>query len=140
MPRKRPRTGNRTDLATQPNRAATGQQYGKATAQRESQKVIPLPQQQVPRLDLNAVTQAAARATPPTGLLEGPSEDATEPVTAGLPFGPGPGPEALGLAATDPTEAALRALYQAHPNEALRRLIEVEPLRNPRSGSLPPAT
>lgn len=139
MPRKRPRTGNRSDrtmAATQPVRTATGQSYGAATAQREAQNVVPLPQQQVPRLDLNRVTEAARNAPVPQGLLGTPTENPDEPVTAGLPFGEGPGPEILGVA-PDPVEAGLRALYQAYPNEALRRLLEIQVRSRDTSSSLP---
>lgn len=132
MPRRRPRNGNRSDLTVQPIRTATGQGYGEATAQRQAQKVIPLPKQTVP--DLSRVVEAATNAPIPTGLLDGASDTPDEPVTAGLPFGPGPGPESLAFGATDPVEAGLRALYEAYPNEALRRLLEI---RTPGTGSLP---
>lgn len=124
MPRRRPRTGNRSDLTVappQPVRAASGQQYGKRQQQEQAQRAIPLPQQQVPRLDLNAVLQSAQNAPAPAGLLAGPSDSPDEPVTAGLPFGAGPGPEALGGA---PHVDELRALYQAYPNPDLLALIE----------------
>jgi hypothetical protein len=107
--------------AEQPVRTATGQAYGAATAQREAQNVIPLPQQQVP--DLGRVTEAAAAAPVPQGLLASDTDDPDEPVTAGLPFGDGPGPEVLGIGG-GPHVAELRALYQRFPNDDLRRLIE----------------
>lgn len=43
-----------------------------------------------------------------------------EPITSGLPTGPGPGPEALGL----PGEDELRSIYMATGSEAIRELIE----------------
>lgn len=56
------------------------------------------------------------------GAFDRPSERPDEEVTAGLPIGPGPGPEALGT--MNPTHDELRALYQMFPNEDLRELIE----------------
>ena len=40
---------------------------------------------------------AAAGPSPQPGGLHGPSTDPNEPLTAGLPIGPGPGPEALAI-------------------------------------------
>jgi len=59
--------------------------------------------------------------------LDAPSQRPNEPITAGLPMGAGPGPEALSAlpargASDDLFE--LRALYRMFPNEDLRRLIE----------------
>lgn len=73
---------NRTDLNQAPT-AAPGQQYGKAKEQIEAQKVVPLP---------------AQPAVPAPGAMpfDRGSERPNEPVTAGLPVGSGPGPEALG--------------------------------------------
>jgi hypothetical protein len=48
-----------------------------------------------------------------------------EPVTSGLPIGPGPGPEALGgVTANDPVRAALQAMLVAFPNNDIQRLID----------------
>lgn len=46
-----------------------------------------------------------------------------DPVTSGLPIGPGPGPEALAQSA-DPTIAELRGLYAMFPNRDLAELLE----------------
>ena len=88
MPRKSPggmRQGapgkaysNRKDLnatAKQPIRSAPNQQYGARTAQEEAQKVIPLPETPQPGS---------------FGQLTRPTERPNEPVTAGIPIGPGP--------------------------------------------------
>jgi hypothetical protein len=74
-------------------------------ARRErAQSVIPLP--------------ATGRPPPPGSIpsLTAPTERPGEPVTAGLPVGPGPGPEALGAPA--PQSDALfdlRALARQYP-------------------------
>jgi len=108
---------NRTDLQsqprTQPVQAPTGQPYGQAGAQQAAQRAIPLPE---------------------LGPFDRPTERPAEPLTSGLPVGPGPGPEAInmlpppgGLAApqqSDPVVDVLTALYQEYPDEDLRRLLE----------------
>ena len=77
-------------------KAKTGQQYGEAGRQLEAQRAVPLP---------NAAGAAAARpaspaapAAPPPGAMpfDRATERPNEPLTAGLPMGPGVGPEALG--------------------------------------------
>lgn len=106
---------NRSDLneSRQPVRAATGQPYGERKQQVEAQRVNPLPQQ----------------ASPPQVVpIDAPSQRPDEPVTAGLPFGPGPGPEALGVPAVQPDDdigIQLRNLYRQYPNNDLLALIEV---------------
>ncbi len=95
--------------------AAPGQPYGEATDQIQAQNVIPLPQKAPPSAsggapsgppatgtDANAVDpamaaiQAALGTPPPSGSLGAPSTRPTEPITAGLSVGPGPGPEVRG--------------------------------------------
>jgi hypothetical protein len=60
------------------------------------------------------------------GPLDAPTARPNEPVTAGAPVGPGPGPEAvaaLGLGGEDLDE--LRALFQRFPQyDGLRQIIE----------------
>lgn len=57
--------------------------------------------------------------------LDAPTERPEEPLTAGSPSGPGPGPEALNLAPPEQDEAdELRAIYKMFPTEGLRELIE----------------
>lgn len=112
-----PRTGRN---GNQPVRAAKGQVYGERKRQEEAQQVIPLPQQAAPT--------APRREVPPGSLipLTAPTQLPEEPVTAGLPLGEGPGPEAL---AAQPMGdgmdlAQLKAVYRRFPSEDLRRLIE----------------
>lgn len=109
MPRRR-RPGSypqRTDLNVQPAVAPPGQPYGQRKAQIEAQQAIPLPAP--PRLDR-------------------PTENPDEPITAGLPVGPGPGPEAVitpvGLSDDDRLLAYLQAMYQALPNSDVARLLD----------------
>jgi hypothetical protein len=53
--------------------------------------------------------------------LTDPTRRPDEPPTAGLPFGPGPGPRGP---AGNPLLEELRAMYSANPYEDLRELIE----------------
>ena len=112
MPRAR-KTGpypNRTDLtAPLPVEAATGQTYGRAAEQRAAQGAIPLaptplaptpqggaPVGPAPQQAPNLEDLAAAHNGPGDSLLlNRPTERPNEPVTHGLPVGPGGGPEVL---------------------------------------------
>ena len=131
MPRGGKRNGKpgvaysqRSDLNALPRTAATGQQYGQATAQMQAQSAVPM-----------------GSPTPPTpaggaGVAQGPSaplipltaESARpdEVVQTGLAQGPGPGPEVLGgmVDDDDPAIADLRAAFMIYPSEYLRGLIE----------------
>ena len=97
---------NRTDLngGKMPVSAATGQGYGVAAEQRAAQGVIPMgtpmvstaapqTQSQSPMMSIQNPQSFAAPGSLP--YLE-PTMRPDEPVTHGLPFGPGAGPEALG--------------------------------------------
>lgn len=89
MPRKQKR-----DPQTQPARAPQGQPYGEAKAQIDAQQQIPLPQpQQGAPQAAGPSGAAAANGVPyqPVPLFD-PTERPDEPITAGLPFGPGAGP------------------------------------------------
>lgn len=123
---------NRTDMH-QPIQAAPGGQYGSVTALKNAQHIVPLP-------------NAAAAVSPPPGPqsvpgggapqvapgdinFEAPTARPNEPVTAGLPVGPGPGPEALNLPDQAGTVAGqLRTLYANVPaaqNNDFLRLVEL---------------
>lgn len=126
MPRKGrpkpigPAKGNRTDL---PAQAPTGGAYGSHAPLIAAQQAIPLPGPGAPvgpppqggppgagppmpggsapasggPQELMAALQAAQNHAAPNVGLGGPTQRPDEPVTAGIPLGPGPGPEALGL-------------------------------------------
>lgn len=96
---------NRVDLQShQPVRTAPGQAYGVATQQAQAQQAMPLP---------GGAANAGPSTPPPPGPLGGmpplgtgplpgslgplhaPTGRPNEPVTHGLPTGPGAGPEIL---------------------------------------------
>lgn len=115
---------NRTDM--QAPKAATGQPYGQAGQQIAAQRAVPLPAApppataQPPGQGQGAAGFASPNDTP---TLTAPTQRPDEPLEAGLSFGPGPGPEALGPPPMSDVEARLRALYAAHPTTELRDLI-----------------
>lgn len=109
-------------------KAPPGGEYGSVKASLDAQKVIPLPTANQPPVQ-QAAPQQAPTIAPGDLNFEAPTNRPSEPVTAGLPVGPGPGPEALNLpndAAT--TAMQLRAMYANIPaaqNNDMLRLVEL---------------
>jgi len=101
---------NRTDL-NQPISTVPNQEYGMATAQREAQRAVPMgaspvaaaPAPAPAQTMSSAMRQKPMVAEPGSLPLFQPTNRPAEPVTAGLPFGPGAGPEAMGTPYTSPT-------------------------------------
>ena len=90
---------------------APSPQYGAEAAQNASLAEVPMP----PMVGMDEVPN-----------LSDPTARPHEPITAGLPMGPGPGPEALGpQGATDPTRRLLQAMLVAHPSNDIMRLIDM---------------
>jgi hypothetical protein len=56
--------------------------------------------------------------------LSDPSSRPNEPLTTGLPTGPGAGPEILNVGAPNPVRTALQAMAVAFPNPDVLRLID----------------
>lgn len=115
-----------------PAQAATGQQYGKAGAQLAAQKALPVSR---PATDAMPGPRPTGPGRPPVPTampgqmtpLDAPTARPNEPITAGLPVGPGAGPEALGPLGMGGEDVGmeLRAIYARYPNEELRTLIEM---------------
>lgn len=62
--------------------------------------------------------------------LSDPTARPNEPVTTGLPVGPGAGPEALAPGfATDPTRQALQSMLLVNPNPDIMRLLDLMDLQ-----------
>jgi hypothetical protein len=87
--------GNRSDLngpkppgMPLPVQAASGQAYGARKQQEDAQRAIPM-------ASAPGMSQPAMSPEQIPSLTD-PTTRPNEPVTAGLPVGPGPGPEALG--------------------------------------------
>jgi hypothetical protein len=109
MPRGGYRTGrrgarypNRTDLHTPLAPAApAGLAYGQHQALIDSQRQMPMAAPATAAPTPPTAAPPGPSAAPPVlpgslGAFDRPTERPGEPVTAGLPIGPGPGPEALG--------------------------------------------
>ena len=98
---------NRRDLdaGTQPVRSTKSKVQGDRKRRESAQQVIPLP-----------ATQGPPRPGSMTSLIA-PTERPGEPITAGLPFGPGAGPD-VQYAPVNANDALweLRALVARHPN------------------------
>jgi hypothetical protein len=87
---------------------SSGQQYGKVTAQQQSQRILPVAPPPPGGTPAPATPQGisqtpGAGAPPPVATWNAPggkdmlrpTERPNEPITHGLPMGPGAGPEAL---------------------------------------------
>ncbi|HUR18902.1 MAG TPA: hypothetical protein VMZ51_08215 [Acidimicrobiales bacterium] len=102
--------------------AARGQTYGAAGAQIASQRAVPMASGPPP---LGSAPGPAGPPAVPPPALNAPTLRPSEPVTAGLEMGPGPGPEVLSnFEPEDPTIAELRAIYSMFPNRDLGELLE----------------
>ena len=113
---------NRSDLRAQKVQVATGQEYGKATEQRRAQQAVPMAGTPPPPSPAGgAQIPYAGPMAGEQGPLLRPTERPDEPVTAGVPFGPGPAGPA---AAPDPLLAQLQAAYGLFPTQDLADLIE----------------
>ena len=82
-----PPPARNTQDNTQAVRRIPGVEYGEQQALTEQQQAAPLPKDSTPQ------AQAAPRRTMPQMDVFSATARPTEPVTSGLPFGPGVGPE-----------------------------------------------
>lgn len=130
---------NRTDLRNPMSKAKfTGQQYGQATQQAQAQAAVPAGP---PPTDMMPAGPIPGQVSDLTGVSQRPNE----PISTGMPFGAGPGPEALGPSRVVnqgmPADVLggsnqyvidqVRNLYSRHPNTALFELIlELENQQN----------
>lgn len=118
-----------------PVAAPQDQGYGQRGEQMAAQRAIPLPNRQAQNAPTAGPTAAPGPASladalsaaqgmvPPTGGLDAPTAYPDQPLTAGLPMGAGPGPEAIPLP-VDPVLDYLRAAYRDFPTDSIRQLIE----------------
>ena len=136
MPRKaRPQ---RTDLNIT-KVTVPGQDYGKQAAQRQAMTAVPMANQaqQIAQMQKGTPTQQApmpqampqgmppAMPAPAQPLLFDHPEDNGQHLTAGLPTGPGPGPEAVGLSADQSVTAMLAKLAQGpYATPAIKSLAD----------------
>jgi hypothetical protein len=108
--------GNRTDLHSPlPVAAPTGLPYGARGEMVGEQRAVPM--RPAPGPSAPAPTGAPGPVPGDAGDFLRPTERPNEPVTAGLPTGAGPGPEALSLMRpqNDPLTTAVAALNALGP-------------------------
>lgn len=107
---------------TQPMSTVGGQPYGQATADLNAERVQPLPGQPGPPAPQQGGGDAGPAQMPTYHgkPFDRPSERPNEPITAGMPFGAGPGPEALSAPAPDSvhTGAMTQLLQKFAPTDA----------------------
>lgn len=118
---------NRSDLRAQKIAVPPSAEYGQGERLRAAQQAVPLAGAPAAATPAAAAGAAPAQAPPPgpmageQGDLLRPTERPGEPVTAGVPFGPGP----MGTQpAPDPVLAQLQAYYSVFPTQDLADLIE----------------
>jgi hypothetical protein len=127
MTRKRGRGG--------PRQATAGKQYTNRTdlqlSPQRASKAMPAPQ---PPRQMQGGGMGGALPS-----INAPTQRPNEPITAGLPMGNGPGPEALQVppSAPDSLVAKAAALYRAFPNEDTRRLLAQAQAKDPLYNTTP---
>jgi hypothetical protein len=116
---------NRSDLRNPATSTArfTGQTYGEASAQEASQRSV---RPGTPPTEMQA-QQVANRIRPGAKSLGRPSERPTEPITAGAPFGAGPGPMQTSMRPrfmnTNRTIEQLEVLMQIDPRPGIEAML-----------------
>ena len=80
---------------TQAARYVAGGQYGEGQQLLEQQRQAPMAAAPKTNISGTAAAQAVSQNRPPIIPINAPTQRPNEPLTAGMPFGPGPGPEAL---------------------------------------------
>lgn len=121
---------NRTDLQNPAKKiavqAAKGQAYGQAGAQIAAQKAMPMAQ-----APSDGVITAPEPVVQPGqfGPLDAMTSRPNEPITTGMDFGPGPGPEILPATGTGPLGSKddlimrVRQAAAKYPNPNLIQLL-----------------
>lgn len=125
-----------------PGDVPKGLGFGQRQALQQAQAVQPM----AGRPDQSSATAARMAAAggggrgPAPGQIPGldtPTLRPDEPVTTGLPTGPGGGPDVLGLGGQSEELDILRYLYMRFPVEGLRRLIEFAETQQPNQQFFP---
>lgn len=107
--------------------AARGQTYGKRQQQMEAQRAVPMGRAPAEVQAAQAARQAPRPAAP--GSLTAPTARPDEPITAGAPFGEGPGLEVMPMMVAPPVgdvadlAERVRSIASRFPNPALLGLL-----------------
>ena len=110
-----PPPARNTQDNTQAVRRIPGMPYGEQQELTQQQQAAPLPKATMPQAQ-----QGVARPMPQMDIFA-ETQRPSEPVTSGLPFGPGVGPTEP--VADDP-DMLLRAIYSVYPDPLLLRLLK----------------
>lgn len=137
--------GNRSDLRAQKVSVPPSAEYGQGERLRRSQQAVPMagaPPVPTATPAGGAPASQGPMPPPPPGDFTRPTERPGEPLTTGIPSGPGGGPEVLSASRRpDPELEALRAylptleLLASQPNASPSAQMFVRRLR----GMMPPA-
>ena len=92
-------------------------QYGEAKALQDLQTGAPMQGNPIP-----SASSPSIQIEPITPLTA-PTQRPSEPVSSGVPFGPGSNTPPVVVAGVDEVAAQIRAAYALYPNEDLHRLI-----------------
>jgi hypothetical protein len=91
--------------------------YGERKAMQELQQAAPMQGNPVPNVPTPRVPME------PITPLNAPTQRPSEPLTSGMPFGPGSNIPPVSMMGDDEVAAQIRAAYALYPNEDLYRLI-----------------
>lgn len=121
---------NRSDLNTVtklPIMVAPSNKYGAAEQQMESQRAVPLAPAPNPGAGPAAGTPSEAPGPQPGsfGAFDRPTDRPHEPISAGAPFGPGPGAEAMGIGPQGPGSSLVAMLSQLAATSGSRDIAEL---------------
>jgi hypothetical protein len=113
--------GNRTDL-NMPMSTVPNQEYGKAAAQKAAQAAVPMGASPVAQPAPSMPIPSGNVPTPGSMNFLGATERPMEPVQAGLPSGPGAGPEAIGMPRNTISNALQNLLRDPNANSGTYEL------------------
>jgi hypothetical protein len=102
---------------------AKGQTYGKRKQQEQALQAVPMAPSPT------GIPQPVRRPRPNApGSLTAPTARPNEPITAGAPFGAGPGPMGAGIPELGQDEddalIEMRAIYRMYPSQELADIIQ----------------
>lgn len=136
MPRKRRPTyaeqGPGAPTEAPPNMQApsapTGMPYGEHQNLIEAQQAMPLPNND-PLQQIAAAVAGGGLDFNSTPNLDADSDFPDEPITAGLPMGPGPGPEVLGQVDAGRVQSTLELIADLTGDPRMSQLAQFAALR-----------
>lgn len=137
MPRKRQPTyvegGPGAPVEPPPNpmqapSAPTGMPYGEHQASIEAQQAMPIPNGD-PFERMASMVQSGQLDFSSVPNIDDETEMPDEPITAGMPIGPGPGPGALLSPVAGKVQSTLELIADVTGSEQARRLAEIARMR-----------